>query len=165
MAPRDIASATATFGFVRQLATSISVVIGGVVFQNEMQKQYPRLLAELGPDTAHLLTGGNAGASVGLVAKIPGHAGDVARAAYWQSLRTMYIMYVAFAAVGLCISLLVRSRKLSNQHHEAKTGLRAMEEERAEMKLRRAALDEEKAARRLARRTASDEKKAGKSDG
>uniref|UniRef100_L2FN73 Major facilitator superfamily transporter n=2 Tax=Colletotrichum gloeosporioides species complex TaxID=2707338 RepID=L2FN73_COLFN len=35
--PRDIAAATSTFGFIRQMATSISVVIGGVVFNNEMQ--------------------------------------------------------------------------------------------------------------------------------
>jgi preprotein translocase subunit SecG len=130
-------------------------VIGGVVFQNEMQKQYPRLLSELGPDTAHLLTGGNAGASVGLVAKIPGHAGEVAREAYWNSLRTMYILYVAFAGLGLCLSFLITSRKLSKQHEEAKTGLKAMEEERAARKMERAASDEEKVTRRA-------EKKAGK---
>ncbi|KAI8189002.1 Efflux pump dotC [Colletotrichum sp. SAR 10_75] len=55
--PRDIAAATSTFGFIRQMATSISVVIGGVVFNNEMQKQHPRLLAELGPELAGLLSG------------------------------------------------------------------------------------------------------------
>lgn len=137
------------------------MVIGGVVFQNEMQRQYPRLLSELGPDTAHLLTGGNAGASVGLVAKIPGHAGEVAREAYWTSLRTMYIMYVAFAGLGLCISLLITSRKLSKHHEEAKTGLQAMEEARAVRKLEDAAADEEKAARKMERK-GSDEKKAGK---
>ncbi len=43
-----------------QLATSISVVIGGVVFQNGMQKQYGELVAQLGPDIAGLLSGGNA---------------------------------------------------------------------------------------------------------
>ncbi|KAB5578733.1 major facilitator superfamily domain-containing protein [Coniochaeta sp. 2T2.1] len=157
--PRDIASATATFGFIRQLATSVSVVIGGVVFQNEMQKQYPRLLSELGPDTANLLTGGNAGASVGLVAKIPGHAGEVARAAYWTSLKTMYIMYVAFAAFGLALSFGIKSRKLSKQHEEAKTGLQAMEEARAERKAERKVGDEERAARKGERRAAEEEER------
>jgi preprotein translocase subunit SecG len=126
-------------------------VIGGVVFQNQMQKQFPSLLAELGPETANLLTGGNAGASVGLVAKTPGHAGEVARGAYWTSLRTMYIMYVAFAALGLCFSFLITSRKLSKEHEEAKTGLQAMEEDRAARKLEKAAGDEEKAARKAER--------------
>jgi hypothetical protein len=145
--PRDIASATATFGFIRQLATSVSVVIGGVVFQNGMQKQYPSLLEQLGPDTASLLSGSNAGASVGLVAQIPGHAGEVARGAYWNSLRTMFEMYVGFAALGLILSLFVGSRKLSKEHQEAKTGLKAMEEARGKRKRDHGASDEEKAAR------------------
>lgn len=131
---RDIASATATFAFLRQLATAISVVIGGVVFQNGMQKQYDTLLQELGPETANLLSGSNAGASVGMVAKIPGHAGEVAREAYWTSLRTMYIMYAAFAGFGLVLAFFVGSRKLSTEHHETKTGLQALEEARTQKK-------------------------------
>ncbi|TPX16014.1 uncharacterized protein E0L32_000348 [Thyridium curvatum] len=127
---RDIASATATFGFIRQLSTSISVVVGGVVFQNGMEKQYPRLLRDLGPDVASLLSGGNAAASVGLVAKLEGPAGDEARAAYWDALRTMFIMYVAFAALGLVIACFVGQRKLSKEHEEHKTGLEGMREAR-----------------------------------
>jgi hypothetical protein len=134
---RDIASATATFAFLRQLATAISVVIGGVVFQNQMQKQYPRLVQELGPETAHLLSGSNAGASVGTVAKISGHAGEVAREAYWTSLRTMYIMYAAFAGLGLFLAFFVGSRQLSKEHHEAKTGLEALEAARNERRTKK----------------------------
>lgn len=134
---RDIASATATFAFLRQLATAISVVIGGVVFQNQMQKQYPRLVQELGPETAQLLSGSNAGASVGMVAKIPGHAGEVAREAYWTSLRTMYIMYAAFAGLGLFLAFFVGSRQLSKEHHEAKTGLEALEAARNERRTKK----------------------------
>ncbi|KAK0730902.1 major facilitator superfamily-domain-containing protein [Lasiosphaeris hirsuta] len=124
--PRDMASATATFGFMRQLATSISIVVGGVVFQNGMQNQYPRLLAELGPQTANLLSGKNAASSVGLVAQLPEQERIIAQEAYASSLRTMYIMYVAFAGLGLFVSLFVGSRKLSKEHQEHKTGLDAM---------------------------------------
>jgi hypothetical protein len=129
--PRDIASATATFGFIRQLSMSISVVLGGVVFQNSMQQQYPELLATLGPDIANLLSGNNAAASVGLVSELSGHPGEVARASYWNSLRTMYEMYVAFAALGFLISLFIKSRKLSKEHREHKTGLKEMKEAKA----------------------------------
>jgi MFS family permease len=132
VAPRDIASATATFGFIRQLATAISVVVGGVAFQNNMEKQYPDLLAELGPDVANLLSGTNAGASVGIVAALPGYEGEVARGAYWNSLRSMYIIFVAFAALGLVISFFVGSRQLSKEHHEHKTGLKGMRQEAQE---------------------------------
>ncbi|KAK4231134.1 hypothetical protein QBC38DRAFT_533772 [Podospora fimiseda] len=116
---RDMAAATATFGFVRQLFTSISVVIGGVVFQNKMQEQYPRLLAELGPEAADLLSGKNAASSVGRVQELPEQDQDVAHLAYFESLKTMYIMYVVFAAVG------------TKDHQEHKTGLQAMKEEEA----------------------------------
>jgi hypothetical protein len=124
--PRDMASATGTFAFVRQLFTSISIVIGGVVFQNGMQHQYPQLLEELGPDVANLLSGSNAASSVGLVSQLPEAQRQVAMEAYYQSLRTMYIMYVAFAGLGLLVSFLVGSRKLSKDHTEHKTGLHHM---------------------------------------
>ncbi|KAI2776664.1 MFS general substrate transporter [Daldinia loculata] len=124
--PRDIAAVTSTFGFVRQLSTSISVVIGGVVFQNGMEKQYPTLLAQLGPELAKQLSGGSAGGNVGLVASLPGIQGEIARAAYWNSLRDMYIMYAAFAGVGLLISPFISQRQLSTQHHEHKTGLQSL---------------------------------------
>jgi hypothetical protein len=81
--PRDIASAMSTFGFIRQMATSISVVIGDVVFNNEMQKQYPYLLEKLGPELANLLSGSNAAASVGFVGDLPGKPGDMIPGTYF----------------------------------------------------------------------------------
>lgn len=124
--PRDMASATGTFGFIRQLSTAISIVIGGVVFQNGMQMQHPRLVSELGADTANLLSGSNAASSVGLVEDLPEQQRVVAQQAYFNSLRTMYIMYTVFAGLGLLVSLFVGSRKLSHDHQEHKTGLEGM---------------------------------------
>jgi hypothetical protein len=124
----------------------MSVVIGGVVFQNGMQKQYPSLVEQLGPDTANLLSGSNAAASVGLVAQLPGPSQEIARGAYWNSLRTMYTVYVCFSGFGLLLSFFVGSRQLSKEHHEAKTGLKAMEEAREERTSDRRPSDEEKAA-------------------
>ncbi|KAK0632631.1 major facilitator superfamily domain-containing protein [Immersiella caudata] len=121
--PRDMASATATYGFVRQLCTAVSIVIGGVVFQNRMQAQYPQLVSELGPEIANFLSGANAASSVGLVAQLPDAQRRIAQQAYFDSLRTMYIMYTAFSAVGLIVSCFIGSRKLSKDHQEHKTGL------------------------------------------
>ncbi|EAQ93076.1 hypothetical protein CHGG_01311 [Chaetomium globosum CBS 148.51] len=123
VAPRDMASATGTFAFLRQLFASISIVIGGVVFQNGMEKQYPRLREQLGPEAAELFSGSNAASSVGLVKDLPENQQQIAREAYFDSLRTMYIMYVAFAGLGLLVSFLVGSRQLSKDHTETKTGL------------------------------------------
>jgi hypothetical protein len=41
----DTATATATLGFIRNMATACSIVIGGVVFQNSMGEQQSKLLA------------------------------------------------------------------------------------------------------------------------
>ena len=121
--PRDMASATATYSFTRQLSTAVSIVIGGVVFQNCMQQQYPRLVEELGPDTANLFSGANAASSVGLVAGLPADDRSIVRLAFYDSLRTMYIMYTAFSGVGLILSFFIGHRVLSKQHEEYKTGL------------------------------------------
>ncbi|KAL2756669.1 hypothetical protein ACRALDRAFT_1062373 [Sodiomyces alcalophilus JCM 7366] len=124
--PRDVASATATFGFIRQMATSISVVVGGVVFNNRMDAQRDYLLRELGPELADRLTGTSAASSVGLVADLTGHEARVARGAYLEGLSTMYIVYVAFAGFGLLAGLFVRQTKLSKSHKEHQTGLKSL---------------------------------------
>lgn len=134
VAPKDIATATATFGFTRNLSTSISVVIGGVVFQNEMQKRYEGLVASLGLNIANSLSGGSAGASVGLVRALPPAQREIARAAFYGSLRTMWIMYIAFAALGLATSFFIAQNKLSKEHQITKTGIAEEEKARKEAK-------------------------------
>ncbi|KAF2636646.1 hypothetical protein P280DRAFT_408706 [Massarina eburnea CBS 473.64] len=120
---RDIATATATFGFIRNLGSAISVVVGSVVFQNEMIRQQPLLAASLGPQTASAFGGGSAGANVGLIQSLPPAQQIVAKQAFSDSLSTMWIMYVCFAAAGLCISFAITKNVLSKQHEETKTGL------------------------------------------
>lgn len=143
VAPRDIATATATFGFTRNLSTSISVVIGGVVFQNEMQKRSARLIAALGPIIGASLSGGSAGASVGIVAALPSAQRDIARQAFYESLRVMWIVYCVFAVLGLACSLLIAQNVLSKEHEEVKTGLAEQEKQRKEDKeLKRLSRDE-----------------------
>lgn len=134
IAPKDIATATATFGFVRNLSTSISVVIGGVVFQNEMQKRAASLQAALGPEIASALSGGSAGASVGVVSRLPAAQREIARDAFYDSLRVMWIMYVAFAALGVFISFFIGSQALSKEHQTVKTGIVEEEKNRKELK-------------------------------
>ncbi|KAI4746083.1 DNA repair protein RAD50 [Aureobasidium sp. EXF-12298] len=121
--PRDIATATATFGFVRQIFTSISVVIGQVVYQNQMNTKTASLLAALGPEVAGKLTGGGAGANTELIDGLPTAQKHIAQTAFAQSLHPMWIMYVCFAALGLVISLFIKKKELSKKHTETKTGL------------------------------------------
>lgn len=121
---RDVTSATATFGFIRQMSTTISVVIGGVVFQNQMQQQHGKLVASLGAEAANLLSGSNAASSVDVVSTLlSGPELQIARSAYWVAIRTMFIMYAALAGAGLVASLFIKQSTLSTEHVDHKTGL------------------------------------------
>lgn len=142
--PRDIGTATATLGFVRQLATSSSVVIGEVVFQNEMKKKAPTLTRVLGPRLAQQLGGGNAGANTQLIDSLPDNEKSVVRVAFADSLMPMWIMYTVFAAAGLLTALLIRKKVLSSQHEETKTGMEAEREHAAEREAEREAKRESK---------------------
>ncbi|KAL8699101.1 MAG: hypothetical protein Q9224_001563, partial [Gallowayella concinna] len=128
--PKDIATATATFGFTRNIATSISVVIGGVIFQNGMSRRQSTLSAGLPPQTAAILGGGSAGAATELVKGLPADQKRVADGVYTESLRTMWIYYVVVAAVGLGCSFAIGKVKLSKVHEVQKQGLAGQEEER-----------------------------------
>ncbi|KAJ4382643.1 hypothetical protein N0V86_001865 [Didymella sp. IMI 355093] len=141
---RDIATATATFGFTRNLGSAISIVVGSVIFQNEMKAQQGSLRASLGDQTASSFGGGAAGANIGLINSLPGPQKAVARDAFAQSLSKMWILYAVFGAVGLLVSLLIGVNVLDKHHEETKTGLEVEKERRAER-------EAEKEAKRLKR--------------
>ena len=132
--PKDIATATATFGFIRNLATSVSVVVGGVIFQNGMKKKEALLRAALPASIASQLSGGSAGANTAVVKALPASERYVATMAYTDSLRTMWIFYVATSAVGLFASLFIGKHTLSKKNEVHKTGLAEQEKQRQDGK-------------------------------
>ncbi|KAF4466590.1 DNA repair RAD50 [Fusarium albosuccineum] len=123
---RDIGSATSMFSFIRQIGTSISVVIGGVMLNNGMERQHSKLERELGPDLADSLSGANAAANVQFVGSLTGEEGRIAKAAYWKSLQTMYIVYTCFAGLALIISMFIQQINLNKEHKEHKPGLASL---------------------------------------
>lgn len=155
--PRDIGTATATLGFVRQLATSSSVVIGEVVFQNQMQKKSAQLTQVLGPQLAKQLGGGSAGANVDIIKALPTAQKVIVRKDFANSLQPMWIMYCCFAALGLICTLFIKKKVLSREHEETKTGLAAEKENAAAQK----AEDEEKRESKRASKRASQSALSG----
>lgn len=129
---RDIATATATFGFTRNLGSAISVVVGSVIFQNQMKSKQSQLAAVLGPQTAASFGGGAAGANVGLIQSLPETQKFAARQAFSSSLSSMWILYVAFAALGLGVSFLIGKNTLDKMHEETRTGLDVERERKIE---------------------------------
>jgi len=151
--PRDIGTATATLGFVRQLATSSSVVIGEVVFQNQMQKKSAQLAQALGPQLAQQLSGAGAGANTQVIASLPPTEQTVVRIAFANSLQPMWIMYTCFAATGLIATFFIKRKVLTKQHEETKTGLEAEKENAAERQKER---EEKRASKRASHRASAD---------
>ncbi|MCJ1247364.1 hypothetical protein MMC30_004578 [Trapelia coarctata] len=122
----DTATATATLGFFRSLATSFSIVIGGVVFQNGMQLQIPKLrMAGLSADILQQLSGGDAVANVMVVSTISDPAQQMAvKEAFAFGLRNMWILYTCISAIGLLASGFIAKQALSKEHTETKTGVK-----------------------------------------
>jgi hypothetical protein len=115
--PRDIGTATATFGFVRLLASAISVIVGGVLFQNELAK-------------SGVTVAGGPLAGVGAIAQAPQDTAEELRAKYSDALQKMWILYVCTAGAGLTTALLIRKKALSKVHQDTRVGLAAQEEDR-----------------------------------
>ncbi|EXJ88250.1 hypothetical protein A1O1_05180 [Capronia coronata CBS 617.96] len=145
----DIAVATALFGFVRNLSTAISVVLGGVVFNNELSDKEGYLRTVLSPAEARRLTSSSFGATTSFVRGLPPAQKHAVNIAYTSSLRTMWIFYTAFAAFGILVSFFITKKELSRTHEKARTGIEEQERvrqlEEAERKARRHTVDPEKA--------------------
>ncbi|KAH8811104.1 putative MFS transporter [Xylogone sp. PMI_703] len=129
----DVATATSTVGFVRNLATSLSVVIGGVIFQNSMDRRVPSLAkppVNLPHDIIELFTGGAAAANVEVVNSIQNTAQKLAiREAYAWSMRNLWIFYTCLAGLTIIASTFIERQHLSKIHVETKTGIKEKEQQ------------------------------------
>jgi len=123
VAHEDIAAATALLGFVRSLSTAVSVVIGGVIFQNQMQAHYKGLLLILPSDVAQKFSGHAAAANVKFIATLTGVEKITVQKAYAESLSTMWILYTSIAGLGLVLSVFITRQHLAIEHVETRTGL------------------------------------------
>ena len=122
----DIATATATFSFARNFATAISVVVGGVVFQNGMDLQVKRLpAAGISKDIIKSLSGGAAAANVMIIGTIMDPTQKMAvKEAFAWSMRNIWILSTCISACGLVASAFITRQTLSNEHVETKTGIK-----------------------------------------
>jgi hypothetical protein len=124
----DTASATASLGFVRSVAMALSVVVGGVVFQNSMDARQSSLAATgLSESVLKALSGSQAAANVGIPRLIQDalQRQAVLEAFAW-SMRNMFILYTSLAAVAMVASIFIKYQKLNTEHTETKTGIQAL---------------------------------------
>ncbi|KAK0726514.1 major facilitator superfamily domain-containing protein [Apiosordaria backusii] len=119
----DTAAVIGAMGFARSMATAVSVVVGGVIFQNGMDGRNGELVQTLGEELAKRFGGGEAAGSIEWIALLDREHQQVVRAAYFESLRMVWIMYVAFAGFATLLTLLVRGRKLNEEHKAVVLGV------------------------------------------
>lgn len=126
----DTSTATATLGLTRNLAASLSIVLGGVVFQNSMAARQSSLaVAGLSDSVLEALSGDQAAANVEIIKSIQDAAQrQVVQDAFAWSLRNMFMMYTCAAAVGMLASAFIKQRHLSTEHTETKTGVQQLTE-------------------------------------
>jgi hypothetical protein len=122
---KDTATATSTLGFIRTMATALSIIIAGVVFQNGMQNRAGGLRATgLPTNITDQLTGSSAAANVMLVSTVVDPIQKLAiKEAFAWSIRNMWIMYTCISACGIVASLFVTKQVLSKVHTETRTGI------------------------------------------
>ncbi|KAF2194448.1 putative MFS transporter [Zopfia rhizophila CBS 207.26] len=125
VSPEDTATATATLGFIRNLATSLSIVIGSVVFQNGMDLRAPNLVATgLSANLTQILSGHAAAANVMVIETITDPAQRLAvKDAFAGSLRNMWILCTCTSACAIVASRFIVKQMLSKVYRETKTGL------------------------------------------
>jgi EmrB/QacA subfamily drug resistance transporter len=125
---RDTATATATLGMVRNIATAMGIVIGGVVFQNGMTTRVSSLRAAgLNETLVDAFDADKAAANVELIKTIENDAQRKAvQDAFAWSLRNMWICFTAVAGLGLLVSAFIKHKYLKKEHTETRTGIGEM---------------------------------------
>ncbi|KAL6885757.1 major facilitator superfamily domain-containing protein [Trichoderma evansii] len=121
----DTAAATASLGFIRNLAMALSIVVGGVVFQNSMDSRQSTLVAAgLSQSLIEALSGSMAAANVGITRTIQDASQrQVVLEAFAFSVRNLFTLYACLAAVALISSIFIKHQVLKTEHTETKTGI------------------------------------------
>jgi hypothetical protein len=70
----------------------VSIVVGGVIFQGQMDAAYPGLVAQVGEQSGSHFRGNKAVASVDFISSLPEKDQSIVRLAYFNSLKKMWTM-------------------------------------------------------------------------
>lgn len=122
----DTATATATLGSMRGLGVALSIIIGGVLFQNGIQLQSSNLREHgLPANLVEELSGPNAATKINLINTISDPAQKLAvKQAFAWSLRNLWITCTGMAAIAVLASTLITKKELAKEHVETQTGIK-----------------------------------------
>ncbi|GES59047.1 MFS drug transporter [Aspergillus terreus] len=130
--PADTASAAATVFFARDIATAMSIVFGGVIFQNRIRAYKSDIEGVVSPELTELITSGGATTASDQIRALPAAARSLVRDRYNTALRSEWIFYTALSGAALLLSVFISKQVLSRDHKMNKTGLDVQEASRLE---------------------------------
>jgi Fungal trichothecene efflux pump (TRI12) len=130
--PADTASAAATVFFARDIATAMSVVFGGVIFENRIEAHKSELEAALPASLAEQIISGGATTVTDQIRALPSNQRSVVASVYNKAIQDEWIFYTALSGAALLLSLLISKQALSREHKINKTGLDVQEASRLE---------------------------------
>jgi hypothetical protein len=107
-----VAPATSTFVFIRSFGQTFGVAIGGVIFQNQWNKQMAKDIAENLIPPSFQISGKEAEGVVVLLNKLPPALLQTVRYLYSDSLRAIWIFFVPLAGVAFLASLFMKDYSL-----------------------------------------------------
>ncbi|KAK9780714.1 hypothetical protein SCAR479_01900 [Seiridium cardinale] len=120
------ATATSTLNFIRNVGITLSVVVGGTVFQSSIDARAASLRASGLPDELiQRFSGQSAMANVLSIGTVQNQAWKAAiEEAFSLAIKNMWILYTAAAFIGVVASVFVKQSHLSTEHVETVTGLK-----------------------------------------
>ncbi|KAL3417353.1 major facilitator superfamily transporter [Phlyctema vagabunda] len=122
----DMATATSTLCFIRNIGITLSVIIGGSFFQSSMDKQIANLDAVgLPQELVVKYSGSHVLATILSIRDIQDQTWKTAvENAVCLAMRNVWILFTAVAFAGFVASLFVRQGHLTTEHTVTGTGLK-----------------------------------------
>jgi hypothetical protein len=134
LAQQDVGVGTSTLGFIRQMSTAVSVVVGQVIFQHLLSSHAGDMLAAGIPaDLVDNLSSSSSIAGTAASAALLDDQRRVYDNSVADSMSKIWIFYCAAAGLGLIASFGIKKVALSDKHVETKTGLPTDEKKRKEL--------------------------------
>ena len=131
LAPADLATGTATFGLIRMIGYAVGVVVGQVLFQDQVQGQSSALSAAGIPlELVSAIAHGNIVSLAADVKKLNAVQQHILREALTLGLNRMWILFTAISFIAFITSFGITGKELSKEHHASTLGLRPHSETR-----------------------------------
>ncbi|KAL8645686.1 MAG: hypothetical protein Q9210_006567 [Variospora velana] len=111
--PADVAMGTSTFQYLKTLAQTVSIILGQVIFQNQMQHHAESLMrAGIPLQLVSMLSKGDTVSSAHGIQLLAGTQQVAVRSALVDALNDVWIFYTAVAFLGVLVSAFIQRTQM-----------------------------------------------------